>query len=136
MLMYLITGVGEKEPFQSYHECTCASWQFLQPVPHESLSSHMVEQLSRGSHLPYSQTKSNKLCGLGADSWEVLSHLQSSTLLRYSFVFYSPHYKKICFNCHQLTCRLIPSYHPFYFQVNSKQLFLHSHCAQCTVTVH
>jgi hypothetical protein len=24
----------------------------------------------------------------------------------------------------------------FYFQVNSKKLFLHSHCAQCTVTVH
>ena len=24
----------------------------------------------------------------------------------------------------------------FYFQVNSKKLFLHSNCAQCTVTVH
>jgi superfamily II DNA helicase RecQ len=46
------------------------------------------------------------------------------------------HYKKICFTCHQLTCRLIPSYYPFYFQVDPKQLFLHSHCAQCTVTVH
>jgi hypothetical protein len=45
-------------------------------------------------------------------------------------------YQKICFNCHQLTCRLIPSYHPLYFKVNPKQLFRHSHCAQCTVTVH
>jgi hypothetical protein len=48
----------------------------------------------------------------------------------------SRHYQKICFNCHQLTCRLIPSYYPLYFKVNPKQLFRHSHCAQCTVTVH
>jgi hypothetical protein len=41
----------------------------------------------------------------------------------------APHYQKICFNCHQLTCRLISSYYPFYFQVDSKKLFLHSHCA-------
>jgi hypothetical protein len=46
------------------------------------------------------------------------------------------HYQKICFNCHQLTCRLIPSYYPLYFKVNPKQLFRHSHCAQSTVTVH
>jgi hypothetical protein len=25
---------------------------------------------------------------------------------------------------------------PFYFQFNPKQLFWHSNCAQCTVTVH
>ena len=46
------------------------------------------------------------------------------------------HYQKICFNCHQLTCRLIPSYYPFYLQFNSKQLFRHSNCAKFTVTVH
>ena len=46
------------------------------------------------------------------------------------------HYQKICFNFHQLTCRLIPSYYPFYCQFNTKQVFRHSHCAQCTVTVY
>jgi hypothetical protein len=86
----LITGVVENEPFLSYPEWVSAYWKFQQPAPHQSVSSHMVKQLSHGSGLPFSQTKLNKLCGLGGNSSEGHSHLQSSTLLRNYFVFYSP----------------------------------------------
>jgi hypothetical protein len=39
------------------------------------------------------------------------------------------HYQKICFNCHQLTCRLIPSYYSFTSKLIQKNF-------SCTVTVH
>jgi hypothetical protein len=39
------------------------------------------------------------------------------------------HYQKICFNCHQLTCRLIPSYYSFTSKLIHKNF-------SCTVTVH
>jgi hypothetical protein len=48
------------------------------------------------------------------------------------------HYKKICFNCHQLTCSYFAftsAVTPILLKEHFKPTSMHSHCALCTVTV-
>jgi hypothetical protein len=48
------------------------------------------------------------------------------------------HYKKICFNCHQLTCSYFaftPAVTSILLKEHSKTTSMHSNCELCTVTV-